>query len=113
ASVFNPLMAALGYDPGDLSDDTSTPTGIGNTAARAVLSFRHRDGANQLGDEPGGAPGVAYSDYTGYVPVNAPMDTRLPFDPTTVHDPNSWQPLRYVDATGTVVTPAFVGSHWQ
>ena len=36
----------------------------------------------------------------------------LPFDPTNVRDPNSWQPLRYVDGSGTVVTPAFVGAHW-
>ena len=66
SSVFDPLMQTLGYDPGDLSTDTSTATGIGNLAAKAVLDFRHKDGANQLGDEPGGIPGVPYSDYTGY-----------------------------------------------
>jgi Domain of unknown function (DUF6851)/VCPO second helical-bundle domain len=113
ASVFDPLMSRLGYDAGDHSTDTSTPTGIGNVAAQAVLDFRHRDGANQLGDEPGGAPGVAYSDYTGHQPANEPMDIRMPFDPTTVHDPNAWQPLRYQDASGSVVTPGFVGAHWQ
>src|SRR5215467_2285952 len=96
SSVFDPLMQTLGYDPGDLSTDTSTPTGVGNVAARAVLDFRHRDGANQLGDEPGGIPGVPYSDYTGYTPANAPMDIRFPFDPTTVHDPSTWQPLRSI-----------------
>ena len=89
SSVFDPLMQTLGYDPGDLSTDTSTPTGVGNVAARAVLDFRHRDGANQLGDEPGGIPGVPYSDYTGCTPANAPMDIRFPFDPTTVHDPST------------------------
>jgi hypothetical protein len=36
----------------------------------------------------------------------------LPFDPTTVRDPNSWQPLRYVDGSGNVVTPTFVGAQW-
>jgi hypothetical protein len=112
-SVFDPLMRSLGYDAGDLSTDTSTPRGIGNVVARAVIDFHHRDGANQLGDEPGGIPGVAYSDYTGYAPANDPMDIRLPFDPTTVHDPSSWQPLRYVDAKGSVVTPRFVGAQWQ
>jgi len=45
-SVFDPVMRRLGYDPGDRSSDTSTPTGIGNVAAHAVLDFRHRDGAN-------------------------------------------------------------------
>jgi len=41
------------------------------------------------------------------------MDIRVPFDPTTVRDPSRWQPLRYVDGGGTVVTPAFVGAQWQ
>ena len=113
AGVFDPLMASLGYDPGDHSTDMTTATGIGNLAAQAVLEFRHRDGANQLGDEPGGVSGVPYSDYTGFTPVNEPMDVRLPFDRATVHDPNGWQPLRYVDGSGTLVTPRFVGAQWQ
>jgi hypothetical protein len=113
SSVFDPLMWSLGCDPGDRSTDTSTPRGIGNVAAEAVLDFRHRDGANQLGNEPGGTPGLPYSDYTGYTPANEPMDIRFPFDPTTVHDPNSWQRLRYVDGSGTLVTPGFVGAQWH
>ena len=32
----------------------TTPQGIGNVTAQAVLDARHHDGANQLGDEPGG-----------------------------------------------------------
>src|SRR5438105_10960057 len=111
ATVFDPLMASLGLDPGDRSTDPASPSGIGNLAAEALLSFRHRDGANQLGDEPGGRPGVPYSDYTGFVPVNEPMDTRAPLDPSTVHDPNAWQPLTYVDGSGHLVTPLFVGAH--
>jgi hypothetical protein len=113
ATVFDPLMASLGFDPGDHDLDPKTPTGIGNGAADAVLAFRHRDGANQLGDQPGGTPGVAYSDYTGFVPANAPMDIRFAFDASTVSDPNLWQPLRYVDGTGAVVAPRFVGAQWQ
>ncbi len=113
SSVFDPLMRSLGYGAADLSTDTTTPTGIGNVAAQAVLDFHHRDGANQLGDEPGGGSGVPYSDYTGYVAANDPMDIRVPFDPATVHDPNAWQPLRYVDGAGAVVTPGFVGAQWQ
>lgn len=112
-SVFDPLMQSLGYDPGDLSTDTLTPTGIGNLAAKAILDYRHTDGANQLGNQPGGILGVPYSDYTGYTPVNGPMDIRVPFDPTVVHNPNAWQPLRYVDASANVVTPGFVGAQWQ
>lgn len=113
ASVFDPLMRNLGYDADDRSTNTSTPTGVGNVAAQAVLDFRHRDGANQLGDEPNGTLGVPYSDYTSYAPMNEPMDIRFPFDPTTVHDASSWQPLRYVDGSGNAVTQGFAGAQWQ
>jgi hypothetical protein len=111
-SVFDPLMAHLGYGPADATTDLGSPAGVGTVACDSVLSFRHRDGANQLGDEPGGTPGVPYADYTGYRPVNQPMDLTQPFDPATVHDPTRWQPLRYPDARGVLVTPAFIAPHW-
>lgn len=113
ATVFDPLMASLGYDPDDHSTDTTSPTGIGNVAAKALLDFRHADGSNQLGNAPGGASGVPYSDYTGYVPANLPMDTRFPLVLSTVNDPNRWQPLRWIDLNGNLVTPSFIGPHWQ
>jgi hypothetical protein len=111
-AVFQPLMRELGYDPADVSTDAATPAGVGNLAARAILDYRHRDGANQLGDEPGGVAGVPYSDYTAYRPENDPMDLRTGFDVTTVHDPNRWQPLRYVNADGALVTQSFLGAQW-
>ena len=78
---FRATMTAKGYDPNDVSTNVTTPSGIGNTAAAAVLTFRHTDGSNQLGDlNPG-----PYSDYTGYASVNTP---------DVVNDPNHWQPLR-------------------
>ena len=113
ASVFDPLMRSIGLDPNDATTDITTPAGIGNVAAQAVLEFRHRDGANQLGDEPGGAPGLPYSDYTRYRATNAPMDLTATFDPAAVRDPNLWQPLRYFDAAGALVTQPFVGAQWQ
>jgi hypothetical protein len=113
ATVFDPLMAVIGLDPDNTTRDTTDPAGIGNLAADAVLTFRHRDGANQLGDEPGGKPGVPYSDYTGYTPANEAMDTRTALEPSTVHDVNRWQPLTYLDGAGNLVTPGFVGAHWQ
>jgi hypothetical protein len=103
-SVFDPLMRTLGYNPNDSTTDATTPAGVGNIAARAVLEFRHLDGANQL---------ASYADYTRYTAQNVPMDLRVPFDPSLVRDPNRWQPLRYVDATGTLVTQPFVGAQWQ
>jgi len=112
ANVFDPLMSRLGLDPTNTMTDT-TPVGVGNVAAAAVLEFRHSDGANQLGDAPGGVVGLPYSDYTGYHSPNDPMDIRYPFEPSGVHDPNAWQPLRYVDKSGNLVTPGFVGAQWQ
>jgi hypothetical protein len=76
------FMAKLGYDPDNTSTDPASPAGVGNTAAAAVLAFRHHDGSNQLGDLNGGPP---YSDYTGYTPVNTP---------DKVIDKFHWQPLR-------------------
>ncbi len=92
-------MTALGFDPDDASTDATTPQGVGNVAAHAVTDFRHHDGANQLGDlHPG-----AYSDYTGYQPVN---------DPDHINDPNRWQPIRFSDGAGGFVTPGYIGPHW-
>src|SRR5215218_1947453 len=77
-----------GHMVGDLGyvidgSDTSPAAMVGAAAAQAVLDYRHRDGANQLGDLNGGAP---YSDYTGYKP--SPKNT---WD--KVGDPDRWQPL--------------------
>ena len=109
ATVFDPLMATLGYDPSDVSTNTETPSGVGNVACAAVLSFRHGDGSNQLGNlTPSGTP---YADYTGYFPANPPSS--VPVDPATVVDVNHWQPLSYFDASGTFVTPKFVAAHWN
>lgn len=88
---FNSVMASLGYDPANASTDTSTPSGIGNTAAAALLEFRHGDGSNQLG---------GYADTSGYVPVN---------DSTHINDPNKWQPLR---PAGASADQRYIAPHW-
>ena len=98
AVLFDVLMATLGYDPADTSMSIATAAGIGNIAAQAVLDFRHRDGSNQLGDLRTGA----YSDYTGYQPVNTD---------TSVNDPNRWQPFPIHNGTAFVV-PGFLAAHW-
>jgi hypothetical protein len=73
-------MKELGYSVD--GSDASTPARIGAMAANAVIDFRHKDGANQLG---------GYADTTGYQPVNTP---------DKVNDRWRWQPLRVPLVTG-------------
>ncbi|NER04633.1 MAG: calcium-binding protein [Okeania sp. SIO3C4] len=67
--LFNELMAELGYDPNNTTTDTTTPAGIGNVSAEALLTFRRNDGSNQLGNDPNG-DGTPYSDISDYEPSN-------------------------------------------
>lgn len=100
AARFEQRMRNLGLDPRNTSEDPTTPAGIGNTSAAAVLAFRHTDGANQMGDlGPGG-----YGDYTGYQPVNS-WDRLV--------DPNHWQPLRLPDGRGGFTVQTSVAPHWN
>ena len=109
--AYNDVMARNGYAlAATASTDVTTAAGVGNVACKAVLDVRHHDGSNQLGDINGGAP---YSDYSGFVPMNAPMVAANPMDPATVLNPDHWQPLRYVDHTGAVVTPACLAPYWK
>src|SRR5207253_5547259 len=89
------FMTAMGYDPDDASTDPTSPVGVGNQAAEAVVAFRANDGANQSG---------GYADTSGYAPVNTPDQ---------VNDPFRWQPLRYTDANGNVVVQKFLTPHWR
>jgi hypothetical protein len=99
SAVFQAQMVKLGFDPSETSLDTTTPQGIGNRTAAALVEYRHHDGSNQLGDlHPG-----PYSDYTGYVPVN---------DPNTIVDPNHWQPLRVPDGRGGFIVQTYLAPHW-
>jgi hypothetical protein len=59
-------MREMGYDPSNESRDITTPAGIGNTVADALIEYHKTDGSNQEGNIPGGN-GKPYSDYTGYV----------------------------------------------
>ncbi len=68
--LFESAMYELGFDSSVTSTDATTPAGIGNRMAQELLYVRHADGSNQLGDAATGTPGVAYSDTTGYTPVN-------------------------------------------
>lgn len=96
-------MTALGYDPEDRSTDWTTPQGVGNFAAQAVLNSRRHDGSNQFGDEPG-CDGTPYSDYTGYQPVNTPDECV---------DPDRWQPITFTRPDGTTFTPGYLTPQWH
>ena len=64
--------------------------------ATALLAYRHHDGANQLGDEPG-SNGKPYSDWTYYKCANPP-------GPAPLVDPNCWQPIPFDNGKGGTVT---------
>ncbi|MEB3280463.1 MAG: calcium-binding protein [Lyngbya sp.] len=72
--IFNSLMVELGFDPNNTTTDTTTPAGIGNVTAVALLEFRRQDGSNPLNN---------YASTTDYQPVNTPEQ---------VVDLESWTP---------------------
>jgi len=95
-------MEALGLDPDDRSMDASSPIGVGNRVAQALLDYRRDDGANQHGNEVG-SDGTPYSDYTMYRPVNPPEK---------IYDPDRWQPIPFDDGKGGEVVHGFLTPHW-
>ena len=97
-------LRGYGIDPNNKSTNVSTPEGVGNVAAAAVIEYRRHDGSNQSGDELG-SDGTPYSDYTFYKPIN-PSDK--------IVDPDCWQPIPFDDAKhpGAKVTPGFLTPHW-
>ena len=101
--VWKQRMTELGYDPENRSADPATPEGIGNLAAKTVIETRRDDGSNQYGQVPG-CDGTAYSDYTGYNPVNSPDDLK---------DIDRWQPKYFSDGKGGKFAPACLTPYWQ
>ncbi|WP_405791522.1 DUF6851 domain-containing protein [Streptomyces sp. NBC_01506] len=78
------MMASLGLNPDDTSENPTSPVGIGNIAAKGVWNALRRDGMNFLGDEGGRRFNPRpWSDYTGYEPVNTAYELR---------NPSRWQP---------------------
>jgi hypothetical protein len=110
-AAFDSYMKSLGYDPSETGQDLSTAAGIGNVVTAGMLEFCHKDGANQLGDlAPGG---IAYANYTGYVPKNPAIVVTQPTALGGIPSPGTWQPLTFTDASGAVKTPGFVGGSWD
>jgi hypothetical protein len=92
---FDNALKGFGLDANDSSQGLANPVALGNLSAALLLGFRQNDGANQKGDL---APG-AYSDYTGYAPVNTVV---------TVSDPTRWQPQKFANGKA----PGFLVPHW-
>jgi Domain of unknown function (DUF6851)/VCPO second helical-bundle domain len=85
---FRNYMLSKNYNPDNDSRDPTTPEGIGNNAAYAVLDYRQNDGSNQqLGTDPtSGETAAVYPscEPACYQPVNSWQ---------TVTYPWRWQPL--------------------
>ncbi|MDP1823591.1 MAG: vanadium-dependent haloperoxidase [Archangium sp.] len=90
-----------GFTAGALAKKGS-PEAVGNAAGLRIAAEHHHDGANQLGDERGGAA-QPYADYTFYAPVNGP---------DRVLDVDHWQPIPFTLDSGLVVRPGFLTPHW-
>ncbi|TFG76079.1 MAG: phosphatase PAP2 family protein [Flavobacteriales bacterium] len=101
--LFRNFMIELGLDPDNQSLDPSTPQGIGNLAAKAVIEARKHDGANQYGEEKG-SNGTPYFDYTHYLPINS-ADENV--------DGNRWQPKYFSDGKGGKYAPGCLTPFWQ
>lgn len=101
--LFTNFMIELGLDPSNESLDPTTPEGVGNLAAKAVIEARKGDGSNQYGEEEG-SNGTAYFDYTGYQPVNS-VDLNV--------DMNRWQPKYFSDGKGGKFAPGCLTPFWN
>ena len=94
------MMSGVGLDPDDDSLDPSTPVGIGNAAALAVMEGRRDDGSNQFGDAGGRRYNpMPFSDTTGYQPVNTAFE---------LTHPGRWQPAFVRRGTGNWRVQQFV-----
>lgn len=102
SSLLRKKMIEFGFDPGNTTLDPTTPEGVGNLAAQHVLNARMHDGANQLGDMPGGSS-ERYADYTGYHPVNSADE---------LTDVGRWQPKYFSDGKGGQFAPGCLTPHW-
>jgi len=101
--LFAKFMTELGLDPMNKSMDASTPEGIGNLAAKAVIEARKGDGSNQYGEEAG-SNGIPYFNYVGYEPVNSADESV---------DINRWQPKYFSDGKGGRYAPGCLTPFWD
>jgi hypothetical protein len=103
SSLLTKKMKEFGFDPSNNSLDPSTAIGIGNLAAKTVIEARLFDGSNQTGTLKG-SDGTAYSDYTGYHPINSA---------DSLTDLKHWQPKYFSDGNGGKYAPGCLTPHWN
>lgn len=123
-------LIALGYSTNNLSRDTSTPAGVGNTIYDAVSLWFSNDGSRGTNGTPypRANPPVAYPDAppppagNGYVYTNLPLAVSLPGitdgNGHTVADINHWQRLQIVDSVDQNGFPQgpiqnYLGAQWN
>jgi hypothetical protein len=98
-NMFTDFMCSLEYNPDDTSINITTPSGIGNLCARMIIECRNGDGSN-----PHGTLSMpAWSDYTGYQPVNSPE---------IIKDINKCQPQKKEISPGNYKIQNFLLPHW-
>ena len=100
---FQKLMKDLGLDPDVKDTDPNSPITIGLNAAEAVILARKGDGSNQYGEEEG-SNGIAYYDYSGYIPFNSVDELK---------DANKWQPKNFSDGKGGFYAPECLTPFWH
>ncbi|WP_445359811.1 vanadium-dependent haloperoxidase [Microbulbifer sp. EKSA005] len=99
-SEWDDMLIELGLDPENISEDTTTPIGIGNYAGRKVLEGRVNDGMNQLGNEGNQLyHRLPYADYTDFKPANSAYKLRFP---------SKWQPAVLMERPGVFRVQQFV-----
>lgn len=103
SAYFQSIMTDLGFDYNNKSTDPTTPEGVGNLTAQAVIEARRNDGSNQYATHEG-SNGIQYYDYTGYQPVN---------DADNSKDINRWQPKYFDDGKGGKFAPGCLTPYWQ
>ncbi|MEL6675294.1 MAG: MopE-related protein [Bacteroidota bacterium] len=108
-SRFNNLMVQNGYNLLDTTTNYSngSPASLGNYLGKMLINFGMQDGANEV---------TNYGN-ASYLPVNLPLVTNFPGNPS-ISDPNRWQPLTlsvFIDQSGNVIpynTPPFLSPEW-
>ena len=99
---FQGIMKDLGYDHAVKSTDATTPEGVGNLVAQAVIDARKDDGSNQYASHEG-SNDQPFFDYTKYNPVNSADKSK---------DVMRWQPKYFDDGKGGKFAPSCLTAHW-